>query len=123
MRFGVAVGALVLRLVVVVRRHDLLADLLLSLVYVSIQLVPVFSDRELLVVVNRDVDSAGADWLVFWVVELGNVGVSQGLLGGQTLVRVEMEQVADQVDCFVWSTREHVTDAPLLGWRKRLEHC
>ena len=63
-------------LLVVVRLHDLLAQLFLSLMDISVKFVPVFSNRELLVVINRDVDFPITDWLIIWVVELSNVGVS-----------------------------------------------
>ena len=59
-----------------VRLHDLLAQLFLSLVDISVEFVPVLSNRELLVVINRDVDFPVTDWLIIWVVELSNVGVS-----------------------------------------------
>lgn len=76
MRFPL--GALVL-LVVVVRGHDLLAELLLPLVNICVKLVSVFSDGEFLVVVNWDVDSSVADGFVIRVVELSDVRVSQRL--------------------------------------------
>ena len=59
-----------------VRLHDLLAQLFLSLMDISVEFVPVLSNRELLVVINRDVDFPITDWLIIWVVELSNVGVS-----------------------------------------------
>ena len=59
-----------------VRLHDLLAQLFLSLVDISVEFVPVLSNRELLVVINRDVNFSVTDWLIIWVVELSNVGVS-----------------------------------------------
>ena len=65
-----------------VRGHDLLAELLLSLVYVGIQLVSVLSDGEFLIVVDWNVDSSVADWLVIGIVELSHIRVSQGLFGG-----------------------------------------
>jgi len=77
----ISFGALVL-LVVVVRGHDLLAELLLPLVYVGIQLVSVLSDGELRVVVDRDINPSVANWLVIGVVELRHIRVSQGLFSG-----------------------------------------
>ena len=53
--------------------HDLFAQLLLSLVYISIKFVPVFSDRELLVIIDWDVDLSSANRLIIRVVELSNV--------------------------------------------------
>jgi len=77
----------------VVRGKDLFAQLLLSLVDVCVQFVAVLSDRELLVVVDRDVDLPRANWLVIWVVELRHVRVAKGLLGGETLSWVELQKV------------------------------
>jgi hypothetical protein len=81
----------------VVGLQDLLAQLLLPLVDVGVQLVAVLADRELLVVVDWDVDSTGAVRLVVRVVELGHVGMSQSLVSGQTSAWVELEKVAKQV--------------------------
>jgi len=64
----------------VVRREDLLAQLFLAFVDVGIQLVPVLSNAELLVIVNRDVDFSRAERLIVGVVELGHIRVAQGLL-------------------------------------------
>ena len=109
-------------LAVVMRRHDLFAELLLSLMYVGVQLVSVLPDRELRVVVDRDVDPPVADWFVVRVVELGDIRVPQGLLGGQALGGIELEEVTDQVDSLIRGAWEHVTDSLLLGWGQRLEH-
>lgn len=62
--------------VVVVRSEDLLSKFLLALVDVCIQFVAVLPDRELLVVVDGDVNLAGTNWLVVGVMELGHVGMS-----------------------------------------------
>ena len=62
--------------IVVVGSQDLLSQLLLSLVDISVKFVSILSNRELLVIINRDVDFPVADWLIVWVVELSNVGVS-----------------------------------------------
>ena len=59
-----------------VRLHDLFAQLFLSLVDISVEFIPILSNRELLVVINRDVNFPVTDWLIIWVVELSNVGVS-----------------------------------------------
>ena len=72
---------LVVVVVVVMRLKDLLSEFLLSLVYVSIQFISILPDRELLIVINRDVDFSGANWFIIWVVELGYIGMFQGLLG------------------------------------------
>ena len=58
---------------------------------VSVELIPIFTDGELLVVVDRDVDLLVAVRLVLRVVELRHVGVAKGLLSCQTLRRVEVQ--------------------------------
>ena len=84
-------GVIVLILVgVMVRLRDLLAQLLLPLVYVGVEFVPVFSNRELLVVIDRDVDLSCADWLVIGVVELSYVWMPESLLCTQAFARVEL---------------------------------
>ena len=70
--------------------QDLFPHFLLSLVDVRIELVPVLSDRELLVIVNWDKDFLSADWFFVWVVELGHVRVLQCLLSRQSLSWVEL---------------------------------
>ena len=64
------------------RLQYLLSKFLLACVDISVELVAVLSDGELLVVIDRDVDLFWAHGLVFGVVELRNVGVTQGLLRG-----------------------------------------
>ena len=66
----------VLLLAAVMRLHDLFAQLFLSLVDISVEFIPILSNRELLVVINGDVNFPVTDWLIIWVVELSNVGVS-----------------------------------------------
>ena len=85
----------VIVVVVVVGLKDALPQFLLPPVDIRVQLVAVFANRELLVVVNRNVDSARTHRLVLRVMELSHVGVSQRLLCRQSSVRVEMQQVAD----------------------------
>lgn len=58
---------------------------------ISVELVAVLPDGELLVVVDRNVDFLGAYRLIFWVVELRDIRMSQCLFCGQALVRVELE--------------------------------
>ena len=53
--------------------QTLLAEFLLTLVNVRVQLVTVLPNRELLVVVDRNLNFLGAVRLVVWVMELGNV--------------------------------------------------
>ncbi len=71
----------------------LLSKFLLAFVDISVELVSVFSNRELLVVINRNVDLLRANRLVLGVVELRYVRVTQGLLRSQALVRVELKEV------------------------------
>lgn len=61
--------------IVVMRLEDLLSELLLTLVNICVQLVPVLSDRKLLIIVNWDIDLFGTDGLIIRVVELGYVWV------------------------------------------------
>jgi hypothetical protein len=50
-------------------------ELFFSLVDISVQFVSVLPDRELLIVVYRDLDFPVAVRLVIGVVELGNIGM------------------------------------------------
>jgi hypothetical protein len=61
--------------------QNFLPELLFSLVDVCVQFVPVLPDRKLLIVVDGDLDFPVAVGLVIGVVELGHVGVLEGLLG------------------------------------------
>lgn len=70
--------------------EDLFSEFLFAFVDVLVQLVSVLSDRELLVVINWDVDLLGANWLFVWVVELGNVRVLQSLVSCQSFVWIEL---------------------------------
>lgn len=76
--------------VVVVGCENLLSQLLLAFVDICVQLVSILANRELLIIVNRDVDSTSADWLVIWVVELGYIWMTQGCLCCQTSAWVEL---------------------------------
>lgn len=93
---GVAVAV-----IVVVGLKDLSTKLLLTSVDVGVQFVSVFKDGELLIVVNRDVNAACADWLVFWIVELGHIRMTQSLFGTQTSAWVELKQTSKKVECVV----------------------
>ncbi len=75
-------STVVVVVIIVVGLQDTLSQLLLSAVDVCIQFVTVFPDRELLVVVDWDVDAPRAHWLVLRVVELGHIGMSQSLISG-----------------------------------------
>ena len=91
LRVGLLTAAIVV-VVVLVGLQSLFAQFLLALVDVAVQLVPVLSNRELLIVVNRNHNLTRAHWLIISVVELGNVGVSESLLGRQSLIRVKLQQ-------------------------------
>lgn len=43
---------------------------LLASDYICVELLSVLSDRELLVIIERDVYLLMTDWLVFWIVKL-----------------------------------------------------
>ena len=101
---------------------DALSELLLPPVDIRVQLVAVLTNRELLIVVDGDVDAASAHRLVLRVVELGNVGVAKGLVCRQTPVGVELQQAAQQVQRIVGGRWKQVTEAARLrGWQ-RLQH-
>ena len=72
------------------RLQYLLPQLLLPLVDISVELVAVFANGELLIVVNGNVYLFTAHGLVLWVVELGNVGMSQSLLSSESLVWIKL---------------------------------
>ena len=80
------------------RLQDALSELLLSSVDVCVQFVTVLPDRELLVVVDGDIDASSAHWLVLRIVELGHIRVSQSLIGCQTAHWVELQKVPQQVE-------------------------
>jgi hypothetical protein len=71
--------------------QDFLSHLLLSFVDIRVELVPIFFDRELLVIVNGNENLLCANWLLVGVVELRNVWVLECLLNCQSLVWVELE--------------------------------
>ena len=74
---GLTTHLLIVRLML---SEDLLTHFLLPLVDIRIKLVTIFSDRELLVVVDRDVDAPIANGLILRIVELSYVGVFQSLV-------------------------------------------
>ena len=94
--------------------QDLLCHFLLSLVDVRVQFVSVLTDRELLVVVNRDEDLFQAVWLLIWVMKLSDVRMLKSLLGGESLAWVELEKILKEVDGIVRGSWEHVSE--LLGF-------
>ena len=73
---------------------DSLPQLLLATVDVCVQLVSVLADRELLIVINRDVDAARTHGLIFRIMELRDIWVSQSLICRQSSVWVELEELS-----------------------------
>jgi hypothetical protein len=100
----------------------LLSHFLLSLVDVGVELVSVLTDRELLIVINRDEDLFQAVWLLIWVVELSNVRVLKSLLSSESLAWVELEKVLQEIDGIVRGSWEHVSELLGLGGGQTLEH-
>lgn len=93
---GLRGGRLITSLIVVVvvmALKKFLAQFLLSFMNVLVQPVAVLADREFLVVVYRNVDTAFTIRFVFRRVELGHVRVCQGLLCGQPFVWVEVKKI------------------------------
>lgn len=68
--------------IVVVALEQFLAEFLLALVNILIESITVLTDRELLVIVNRNMNLLLADRLVLRAVELSDVGVSESLFRG-----------------------------------------
>ena len=123
-RRGVLLGRRPAHLLVVglVLGEDLLPEFLFALVDIRVKLVPVLADRKLLVVVDGNVDLLRAHWLLVWVVELSHVGVLQGLLGCQSLVRVKLKKVPKHVQGIIGGGGEHVAQLLWLRGRKTLQH-
>lgn len=71
--------------------QNLSAKFLLALVDIRIKLVPVLSDRELLIIVNWNIYFLSANRFFVWVVELGYIWVLKSLFGRKSLVRVEVQ--------------------------------
>ena len=68
-------------------------ELLLSPVNVCIQLISIVPNRELLIIIDWDVDLHCANRFVVRVVKLSNVWMLQCLLSCQSLVWIKMHQV------------------------------
>ena len=68
-------------IVVMMRLKDLLSKFLLALVDISVELVTIFADRELLIIINRDINLLAAHRLILRIVELRYIGMSQCLFG------------------------------------------
>lgn len=76
---------------------------------VSIQLVPVLSDGELLVIVDGDVDSLLAYWFIVRVMKLGHVGMSEGLLSSKSFAWVELQEVSEKIQSVVRSSGKDIS--------------
>ena len=83
------------------RLKDLLSKLLLALVDISVELVTIFADRKLLIIINRDINLLSAHRLILRIVELRYIGMSQRLFGGKSLVRVEVQDALEKVQRIV----------------------
>ena len=83
------------------RLKDLLSKFLLALVDISVELVTIFADRELLIIINRDINLLAAHRLILRIVELRYIGMSQRLFGGKSLVRVEVQEALEKVQRIV----------------------
>ncbi len=90
---ALTLAACVVIVIVVVRLENLLSQLLFTLVDVCVKLVAILTNRELLVIINWDVYPLCTYWLIIWIVELGNIGVSESLLSSKSLAGVELHQV------------------------------
>lgn len=91
-------AAAVVVVVIVVGLEDLLAELLLPLVDICIELVAILSDRELLVIIDGNADLLRAYGLVLGVVKLTDIGMAQGLLCSETLVGIELKKTLQEVE-------------------------
>ena len=97
--------------------QDFLPHLLLSFVDIRIELVSIFFNRKLLVIINGNENLLCANWFFIRVVELRNVWMLECLLNCQSLVWVELEKLLQQIKSFFGGGREHVLKLLVLGWR------
>ena len=103
--------------VVVVWLKNLLSEFFFAFVDISIELVSVFTNRELLVVINRNIDFLGTRRFIFGIVELWHIRMSECLFSGESLVGVEVEQALEEVECVVGSGGKHIAQTLGLGGR------
>jgi len=75
---------------VVMRLKQFLSKFLLALVNVLVEFVSVFTDGELLVVIDRDVNAPFTVWLILRTMELCHVRMLKCLFSRQPFVRVEV---------------------------------
>lgn len=102
--------------------QDLPSELLFALVDIRVELVSVLANRKLLIIVDRDVDLLRAHRLLVGVVELGHIRVFQSLLCRQAFVRVEVQQVLEQIQGFRRGRWKHIFEFAGLGGWQRLKH-
>jgi len=68
---------------------------------IRVELVPVLSNGELLVIVNRNVNLLRADNFSCWLMELSHKWVFQTLLSGHSFIRIECQQTFDEINGFI----------------------
>lgn len=68
---------------------------------ISVELVTIFADRELLIIINRDINLLAANWLILRIVELRYIGMSQCLFSCKSFVRVEVQEALQKVQRIV----------------------
>lgn len=86
--------------------------------YVSIQFIPILSDGELLVVINRNIDLLGANGFIIRIVELTHIRMLQTLLSCESLVRIEYHQVLQHVQSVITGCWKHISQSfGFGGWK------
>jgi len=103
--------------------QNLLTHLLFPLVNIRIQFVSVLLDGELLIIVDRNHNLLGTNWLFLGVVELGNIWMLQCLLSSQPFIWVELQQILQKIQCFLRRRRKHVSELLRLRWWQAFQHC
>ena len=92
---SVVIKALVMRL------KNLLPKFNLAHLDIRLELFTILLDRELLIKINRDINLLAAHQLIFRIVELRYIVMSQCLFGGKYLVRVELQEALQKVQRIV----------------------
>ena len=72
-----------------------------------VKLVPILLDGVLGVIIERELDRALVDGLLLGVMEQGDVGMPERVVCRDSLVRIELEELLEQVERFGRSLREH----------------
>lgn len=94
---------------------QLLALLLLSAVDIVVECVAILLYREFLVVVHGNLDHVAEDGLLFRTAEVFHVGVLQGLLHAEALLRVEDQQLLNEVDALFGAAGKKLVKRLLLA--------